>query len=98
MTSQPTDEKLTDIHEGRVVDGRVDSVLAFDFRCYTSREEKSEKLCCLVATDSHTKWVQAWPVKSKGGTTCRNYMALDLTKLLSYLGHRSFTTRADPEH
>ena len=74
----------------------MNSVLAFDF-CYTSREEGSEKLCCLVASDSQTKWVQAWPVKSKGGTASRNYMATELTKLLSYLGHRSVTIRADPE-
>ena len=36
-------------------------------------------------------------MKSKGGTASRNYMASELTKLLSYLGHRSVTIRADPE-
>ena len=85
-----------DRHESRHDDARVNSVLAFDF-CYTSREEGAEKLCCLAASDSQTKWIQAWPVKSKGGTASRNYMASELTKLLSYLGHRSVTIRADPE-
>ena len=85
-----------DRHESRHDDARVNSVLAFDF-CYTSREEGSEKLCCLVASDSQTKWIQAGPVKSKGGTASRNFMATELTKLLSFLGHRSVTIRADPE-
>ncbi|CAE7571046.1 unnamed protein product, partial [Symbiodinium necroappetens] len=75
---------------------RASSVFCFDFS-YTSRSDKDEKLCCLVAHDSETKWVQAWPVQSKGGTASRNFMAVEVTKLLSYLGHRRVTLRADPE-
>ena len=55
-----------DRRESKHDDARASSVLAFDF-CYTSREEGSEKLCCLVASDSQTKRVQAWPVKAKAG-------------------------------
>ncbi|OLP76617.1 Retrovirus-related Pol polyprotein from transposon TNT 1-94 [Symbiodinium microadriaticum] len=86
----------SDRHELRADDRRASSVFCFDF-AYTSRSDKDEKLCCLVAHDSETKWVQAWPVQSKGGTSSRNFMAVEVTKLLSYLGHRRVTLRADPE-
>ena len=86
----------SDRHELRADDRRASSVFCFDF-AYTSRSDKDEKLCCLVAHDSETKWVQAWPVQSKGGTASRNFMAVEVTKLLSYLGHRRVTLRADPE-
>ena len=86
----------SDRHEAKTEDHRASSVLCFDF-AYTSRVDGGDKLCCLVAYDTQTKWLQAWPVPSKGGTACRNYMAVELTKLLSYLGHRRITLRADPE-
>ncbi|CAE7493821.1 unnamed protein product [Symbiodinium natans] len=86
-----------DRHETRQRDDRAVSTLSFDF-AYTSRKDgDKEKLCCLVVCDSATKWVQAWPVERKGGTAARNYMALEITRLLSYLGHRSVTLRCDPE-
>ena len=76
-----------DRHETRQRDDRAVSTLSFDF-AYTSRKDgDKEKLCCLVVCDSATKWVQAWPVERKGGTAARNYMALEITRLLSYLGH-----------
>ena len=75
---------------------RTRSVLSIDF-AFTNRDPAEAKLCCLVAHDEHTKWVQAWPVPAKGGAKARNYMATELTRLLSYLGHRQITIRADPE-
>ena len=75
---------------------RTHSILSFDF-CFTSRAAEEHKLCCLVAHDEHTKWIQAWSVPSKGGTTARNFMATELTRLSAYLGHREITIRADPE-
>ena len=41
---------------------------------------------CLVVSDSHSKWVQAWPVKAKGGVA---------GEITSYLGYQSVTVRAD---
>ena len=86
----------SDRHEVKVDDRRSSSVLCFDF-AYTSRVDVGEKLCCLVVYDTQTKWLQAWPVPNKGGTACRNYTAVELTKLVWYLGHRKITLRADPE-
>ena len=86
----------SDRREVKVDDRRSSSVLCFDF-AYTSNVDGGEKLCCLVAHDTQTKWLQAWPVPNKGRTACRNDMAVELTKLLSYLGHRKITLRADPE-
>ena len=54
--------------------------------CFTARADGDEKLCCLVVSDSHSKWVQAWPVKAKGGVA---------GEITSYLGYQSVTVRAD---
>ena len=86
----------SDRHTERADDRRVDSELALDF-CFTARADSDEKLCCLVVTDSHSKWVQAWPVKAKGGVAARNYMTTEVVKLLSYLGYQSVTVRAVSE-
>ncbi|CAE7209997.1 unnamed protein product [Symbiodinium sp. CCMP2456] len=86
----------SDRHEARTGNARTSSVLCYDF-CFTNRLEKEEKLCCLVCHDSDTKWIQAWPVSHKGGTSARNYLSVEIAKLLSYLGHRRITLRADPE-
>ena len=63
----------------RADDRRVDSELALDF-CFTARADGDEKLCCLVVSDSHSKWVQAWPVKAKGGVAARNYITTEFVK------------------
>ena len=85
-------DKHAQVHDVK----RTHSILCFDF-CYTHRHAGETKLCCLVAHDEHTKWIQAWPVPSKGGINTRQYMAAELTRLLSYLGHREVTLRADLE-
>eukprot|EP00439_Symbiodinium_sp_Y106_P006126 s6672_g1.t1 len=70
---------LSTVRTERADDRRVDSELALDF-CFTARADGDEKLCCLVVSDSHSKWVQAWPVKAKGGVAARNYITTEFVK------------------
>jgi len=87
----------SDRHEHKRAEDREHSVLAFDFY-FTSREnDPASKLVCLAMRDSHTQYVQALPVPSKGGTVAFKYMVAEICRTLNYLGHETVTLRSDGE-
>ena len=72
--------------------------LSFDFS-FTAREEGRDvaKLVGLVVRDDFTGWRECIPVEKRGGKAARTYMAGEIARLCSYLGHPVVKLRCDPE-
>eukprot|EP00435_Cladocopium_sp_Y103_P016385 s4405_g4.t1 len=76
-------------------------IISWDF-CYTGKpfenvpaDAEQSKLTCLVVHDSHSSAVHRIPVHHKGQS---KYMAQEIMRFISFLGHSEVTIRCDQEH
>ena len=89
----------SDPHKGVDATHRAQTVVSFDFS-FTGRDEEApdSKLVCLVLHDRHTGWREALPVPRRGGSHSKHYLASEVTRIMSFLGHKEASLRCDPEN
>ena len=77
---------------------RAHTVFSFDFS-FTGRDEDApaNKLVALALHDRHTGWREAIPVPRRGGSHTKHFLASEVTRIMSSLGHKEAFLRCDPE-
>ena len=68
------------------------------FPLITGRDEDApdNKLVALALHDRHIGWREAIPVPRRGGSHTKHFLASEVTRIMSFFGHKEAFLRCDP--